>query len=256
MHLGGVAREVHGGLAGGVGAADEVNLLLGAGHGFGLGGAVVDAGSGEAVRAGDVEQAVGDAGGDEADVAGELAVIAHADDVVAVLAADVGDALGEELGAEAVGLEEGALGELVAGEALGEAEIVLDARAGAGLAADGVGLDDKGAQAFGGAVDARGEPGGTGADDDDVVESSLAWVRRPMRVGEFRGGGLDHGGAVAEEDDGELGVVEALFFQQIDGLGHAFRVEPLVLDAVAGEEVADRRGRVGDQRRPMTRMPS
>jgi hypothetical protein len=45
--------------------------------------------------------------------------------------------------------------------------------------------------------------------------------------------------AVAEEDDGKLGVVEAFVLEQLDGLGHVFRVEPLVLDAVAGEEVAD-----------------
>ena len=150
------------------------------------GGAVVDAGAGEAVGAGDVEHAVGDAGGDEADVAGDLAAVGHLDDVVAVLGADAGDALGEELGAEAVGLEEGALGELVAAEALGEAEVVLDAGAGAGLAAGGVGLDDEGAQAFGGAVDAGGEAGGSGADDDDVVELLLGlgaqadpWRRAP-----------------------------------------------------------------------------
>ncbi len=127
MDLGGVAGEVHGGLAGGVGAADEVDLLLGAGHGFGSGGAVVDAGAGKLLRAGDVEAAVGDAGGDEADVAGEFAAIGHAERCGRPFSrADAGDALGEELRAEAVGLEEGALGELVAAEALREAEVVFD----------------------------------------------------------------------------------------------------------------------------------
>ena len=144
------------------------------------------------------------------------------DDVVAVLAADAGDALGEELRAEAIGLQEGALGELVAAEALGEAEVVFDPGAGAGLAADGIGFDDEGAQAFGGAVDAGSEAGGTGADDDDVVELLLGLgaagrclVASSMVVG------WTSGGAVAEEDDGELGVVEALLFEQVDGFGHA-----------------------------------
>jgi len=72
----------------------------------------------------DVELAVGDAGGDEGDVAAQLAAIAHGSDVVALLRAEVGDALGEKLGAQAVGLEEGALGKLVAADALGEAEVV------------------------------------------------------------------------------------------------------------------------------------
>ena len=42
-HLAGVPGEVHGGLAGGVGTADDVDLLVGAGVGFGEGCSVEDA---------------------------------------------------------------------------------------------------------------------------------------------------------------------------------------------------------------------
>ena len=116
-HLAGVAGEVHGGLAGRVGSADDVDVLVGAGVGLGQGRAVEDAFAAQVFFAGDAEPAVVDAGGDEADAAGDLAAVGHLDDVVAVVGADGGDALGEELGAEALGLDVGALGELVAGEA-------------------------------------------------------------------------------------------------------------------------------------------
>ena len=45
--------------------------------------------------------------------------------------------------------------------------------------------------------------------------------------------------AVAEEDDRQLGVVEALFLQEAKCIRVRLRVEPLVGDAVAREEVAD-----------------
>ena len=148
MNVIGITGEVHRGLAGGVCSADDVDGLLFAGHGFSEGRAVVDAGSAEFVGAGDVEFAVVYAGGDEADVAGDLVAVFHLDDAVLVFAADVGDALGEELGAETVGLEVGALGELFAAETFGEAEVVFDLGAGASLSAGGCGFDDEGAEAL------------------------------------------------------------------------------------------------------------
>ncbi len=141
-------------------------------------------------------------------------------------------------------------------EALGEAEVVFDARAGAGLAADGFGFDDEGAQAFGGAVDSGGETGGAGADDDDVVGLFAGLGAEADARGELGGAGLDHGGAVAEEDDGELGVVEALFFEQVGCLGHGARGRATCTRCGCGRGSRGRRGRSGDQRRPTTRMPS
>ena len=58
------------------------------------------------------------------------------------LAAEVGNALGEELCAQPVGLQECALGQLVAADAIVKAEVVLDLRAGTRLSTDGEGLDD------------------------------------------------------------------------------------------------------------------
>ena len=75
----------------------------------------------------------------------------------------------EDLGAEPPRLLQRAARELVAREALREAEVVLDARRGAGLAAGRLALDDERAEPLGGPVDGGGEPGGAGTDHDDVV---------------------------------------------------------------------------------------
>ena len=77
---------------------------------------------------------------------------------------------GEQLGAELDRLAAGPVGELRAGDAVGEAEVVLDPAALPGLAAGRRALDQHGAQALGGAVDGRAEPGRAAADDDQVVE--------------------------------------------------------------------------------------
>jgi hypothetical protein len=132
---------------------------------------VVDGGADEGLDAGHVELAHPDAGGDEESVAADLAAVVEGDDAVRVLDPQTGDRLGgEDLGAEALGLGGRPPRQVGAADALGEAEVVLDAGAGAGLAAGRLLLDDHRAQAFGGAVDGGAEPGWTGADDDEVVK--------------------------------------------------------------------------------------
>jgi hypothetical protein len=67
--------------------------------------------------------------------------------------------------AELLGLDLGALGELGAGDARREAEVVLDPRRRARLAAGGDALQRDRGQTLRRAVDARGEPGRPGSDD-------------------------------------------------------------------------------------------
>ena len=62
----------------------------------------------------------------------------------------------------------GPLGEVAAGDPGREAEVVLDARAGPGLAPDGDHLDDQGSQSLGGAIDRRRQTGRPTTDDDEV----------------------------------------------------------------------------------------
>ena len=66
-------------------------------------------------------------------------------------------------------LQTGTLGEVDAGDALREPEVVLDARARPGLTAGYLALDDTGVQALGGGVHRGGQPGGAGAHDHEVV---------------------------------------------------------------------------------------
>src|SRR5689334_8281033 len=74
-----------------------------------------------------------------------------------------------QLGAEARRLCARPLGELGAADTTREAEIVLDPRAGAGLAAQGRALHQHGPQPFRGGIQRRAQPSGATAEDGDVV---------------------------------------------------------------------------------------
>ena len=75
----------------------------------------------------------------------------------------------QDLRPEPPGLLERAARKLVARDAAGKAEIVLDARGRPGLAAGRLALDDDRAQSFGCTVDRRREAGRPATDDRDVV---------------------------------------------------------------------------------------
>ena len=99
-------------------------------------------------------------------------------------------------------------------------------------------LDDEGAQTLRRPVDAGGETGGAGADDDNVVERFLRLGAEADPGSQFHSGGLHHGRSVAKEDDRKFAVVETFFLEQRDGFRRLLRVQPLVFNPVAGEEVA------------------
>ena len=77
-------------------------------------------------------------------------------------------------------LLEGAVGEVGAADPAREAGVVADQRAGAGLAADRLLLDDQGGEPLRGGVDGRGEAGRPGAHDHDVVH--VVGRRRPRQA--------------------------------------------------------------------------
>ena len=74
------------------------------------------------------------------------------------------------LGAEFLRLDEGAAGQRLPGNAGRKAQIVFDARAGAGLAAERARIEHRHRQPFGGGIDRGRETGGTAADHRHVVE--------------------------------------------------------------------------------------
>ena len=138
------------------------------GAGLAARGAVVDALADQPIEAVDREAPPGDAGRENER--------SRADDVAAVeehLARrriDAGDrARDQDLRPEPPRLLQRAAGQLVAGDAAGKAEIVLDPRRRPGLSAGRLALDDDRAQPFGCAVDRRRKAGRPAADDRDVV---------------------------------------------------------------------------------------
>ena len=144
--------------------------------------------------------------------------------------------------AELVGLHDGALRQLAAGDAGGEAEVVLDAHAAAGLAPGRRALQHHRAQPFGGAVDRRGQPRRPGPDDDQVVHRLL---QRPAEAECFRQlavRGIAQEQLVAPGDHGRVGLGQPELLEQLVHLRVGLQVQPGERHAVLGQEIADPEG--------------
>ena len=119
-----------------------------------------------------VEPAVAGAGGDHDGPGCAISrAVVEPHGVVAVALVQA-DRLGRHAdgGAELLGLDHRAVGQLGAGDAGREAEVVLDPGRGAGLPAGGDRVEHDRRQPFGGAVHGGGEPGRARADDDEVAQ--------------------------------------------------------------------------------------
>ena len=164
---------------------------------------------------------------------GALAVGDHGVAALRV-AAEPGDGLDlAQVGAELLGLLLHLLGEVEAGDALGEAGVVLDELGEGDLAAGHVALEDDGVEAAAAAVDAGREAGRAGADDDDVD------------VGGGVAGGFRHEVSFVGGQDGGVGQREYTRgrspprSQQLRAhelLGDLHRVERRALAQVVGDD--------------------
>ena len=160
--------EVQRRLAGRVAGADEEDVLAVGRARLAARGAVEDALADEPVEAFDRHPPPRHAGGEDQALRPHALVAVEED--LAALRVDPGDgARHQDLGAEAARLLQRAAGQLVARDAVRKAEVVLDPRRGAGLAARRLALDHQRAQALGGAVHRRRQPRRPAADDDGVV---------------------------------------------------------------------------------------
>jgi hypothetical protein len=137
-----------------------------------LAGAVGCVGDAEAFVVGetrDRQPAVLDAEREDERAAEELFAVVELDLVEAVALSEADGASGDhEADAELVGLDAATFREFGAGDAGWEAEVVLDPGGRGGLAADRDGVENDGRKSPGCAVDAGCEPGGPGADDDEI----------------------------------------------------------------------------------------
>ena len=157
---------------GGVAAADDAHLLARHRRRLGHGGAVEHAAADQALERGDPEPAVVDAGGDD-DARGRGPRCRRTSTPCAGRRrrrAPAPARMKEYSRAEGPGLLERPEGEVGAADAAGEARVVADQRAGAGLAADRLLLDHQRGQPLGGGVDRRREAGRARAHHDDVVD--------------------------------------------------------------------------------------
>ena len=149
-----------------------------------------------------------------------------------------GCARGDELGAELLRLLPCPLGELAARHPVRKAQVILDPRALARLAAGRSAFDQHRPQPLRCAVHRGGQPRRAAADDDQVVELLRRCGGQAQLAGKLGVGGLDQRLAAFRHDDRQPHAVLARGLQQLlaGGLvGH----EPGVEKAVAGEEVAD-----------------
>ena len=143
------------------------------------------------------------------------------------------------LGPEPCCLRHRAVGQVGPGEALGEAEIVLDRCALGGLPARGVALDDHGLQALGGGVDRGGQTGGTGAHDAQVVELPFGPGVQPQGVGQLDGGRSAQRDPVGQGHHRQVAHPGSRQLEQAAGLVALLHLQPPVRDVVAGEEGLD-----------------
>ena len=128
---------------------------------FEVGGRVVDPGTLEALQIVDRQPAIAGPGGHDHRPTGDLAPVGQCDDVKPVFGSKSGGhAGGVEARPEALGLDRSARHELLSRDPVGEAGVVLDARAGAGLATDGDGVEGDRVEAFRRAVHGGGQAGG------------------------------------------------------------------------------------------------
>ena len=203
-----VGGEEQRGLAGGVAGADDVDVEAVRVRRLAARRAVGDALAGEPVEAVDREPPPRHPAGEDDRPRPQHVAAVEVD--LARRGVDPLDRAGDEdLRAEPARLLERAAGELVAGHAGREAEVVLDPRRRAGLAAGRLALDDDRAQPLRRAVHRRGEAGGAGADDDRVVLRGARLGAEAEQLGDPAEARPDHGLAVDDADGGQVGVRRA-----------------------------------------------
>src|SRR4029079_6398605 len=122
------------------------------------------------------------------------------------------------------------------------AEVVLDPRGGAGLAADGDAVEGDGEEALRGAVDGRRQACRAGTDDEEVADPVprrlLAHPGRRSQLGVVR---VAPHPVAPDHDRGFLGRDPEPLEERL-GTGGPLRVDPAERQPVAGSEVAEATG--------------
>ena len=138
-------RKIHGGLAGGISAANHEDVLVLAKLGFARAGAVKQSGAAEAVFIGKVEFAITYAGGADGCVHHQLGAVGEVGDAFAGSEIAINAfAQNQDFRTEFLGLFACAQGQVRAADSIRKAKIVFDLGGAAGLPAYGVAFDHHG----------------------------------------------------------------------------------------------------------------
>ena len=257
-HLGRVIGQEHRRLAGRVAAADDHHRLPAADAGLDRRGPVPDAPALEARQRVEVGTAVARAGGDHRGARPHRAAVLQRQAQLVVLAVALAAHLGDlgrdqHVGAELLGLDEGPARQRLARDAGREAEVVLDARARAGLAAERAAVHHQHRQPLRRRVHRGRQARRAGADDGHVVElGALAHVDDAHAAGDLLVGRVDQHVAAGADDQHLHALAHVLVGERL-GVVVLVGLELLVRIAVAAQEAAQPHHRRGlgppDQRR-------
>jgi len=228
-------------LAGGVAAADHDDRIGDAGQRLHLGGRVEHADPLVVLQVRHVQPAVANPGGDQDGPPDQLGAVVQPDHVAAVVGLLQRGRPGRhaEHRAEFPGLDDRPVGQVGAGDAGGEAEVVLDPGRGAGLPAGGDRVDRQGLQPFGGAVDRGGQAGRARADDEQVA-GRVRWDRgaQPDRLSQLGVRGFAQHLVAAPDHHLGLLRLDAEAAYELVRLGVGLQVDPPVRQPVARGELA------------------
>ena len=145
----------------------------------------------------------------------------------------------QDLRPEAEGLLARPLCQLRPADALRKAEIVLDLRAGAGLAADGEALDQRRLEPFRSGIDGGAQACGTGPIDGNVVFRARRIAEPAELFGDLAHGRPLHARAVGEDADRQPRIVDALQPQFGARLLIVLQFNPLEGNVAALQVIAD-----------------
>ena len=237
----GVAGKKHAGLPGRVAAADDDDVLAFRQPGLDRRRPVPDAAPLEGFEIGDRRPAVaGATGNHDAARPQRLAVIqVEGEQPVDPTAIERPHRNRDHhLGAELLGLDEGPPGQRLSGNPGRKTEIVLDARAGAGLAAVGPAVEDRDGKTLRSRIDRRCEPRRAGADHGHVEGAAgfpVSAEPDDPRHGAFRR--IAQHGAIRADHQRQVRRRWIASRHELRRLGVDGGIEDMVRMAVAGEEI-------------------
>ncbi len=119
-----------------------------------------------------------------------------------------------------------------------KAQLILDPRAAAGLAAQGIALDQHRPQALGGAIDRRAQAGWAGAIDCQIVFSAQRGVEPAELLGDPPNGWPLQARAIGEDADRQSCIGQMLYASILARLRVALQLHPLKRHIAAVQEVA------------------